>query len=105
VEYSVTHEAAAQRYARFLSGISQVRCRLLTGPSADAVIVDLDARVATEGANLVTIEAHSSGDFLFREQVGDVWLASPVDVYLDLLRGEGRSKEIAEHLRKEKIGF
>ena len=29
----------------------------------------------------------------------------PGQVYLDLLRGEGRSKEMAEHLRKERIGF
>jgi len=31
------------------------------------------------------------------------YIARPV--YLDLLRGEGRSKEMAEHLRKEWLGF
>ena len=55
--------------------------------------------------NLAIIEAKSPGDLLFRERVGGIWLASPVQVYLDLLRGEGRSKEMAEHLRKERIGF
>ena len=45
------------------------------------------------------------GDLLFRERVGGVWLASPIQVYLDLLRGEGRAKEMAEHLRRERIGF
>jgi hypothetical protein len=34
-----------------------------------------------------------------------VWLASPIQIYLDLLRGEGRSKEMAEHFREERIGF
>ena len=63
------------------------------------------ARVVDEGANLAIIEATSPGDFLFRERVGGIWLASPVQVYLDLLRGEGRSKEMAEHLRKKRIGF
>jgi integrase len=28
---------------------------------------------------------------LFRERVGGIWLASPIQVYLDLLRGEGRA--------------
>jgi len=42
---------------------------------------------------------------LFRQQVGGVWLASPIQVYLDLLRGEGRTKEMAEHLRRERLGF
>lgn len=104
-KYAISYEAAAQRYAPFLSSVSQVRARLLTGPSADVAIGDLGARVVNEGANLAIIEAKSLGELLFREQVGGIWLASPIQVYLDLLRGEGRSKEMAEHLRKEKIGF
>lgn len=105
VEYAVSFEAAAQRYAPFLSAVSQVRCRLLAGSGADAAIADLGARVVSEGANLSVIEAKSTGDLLFRERVGGVWLASPIHVYLDLLRGEGRAKEMAGHLRKERIGF
>jgi len=105
VEYAVTHEAAAQRYAPFLTSVSQVRCRVLAGHVAETAIGILNARVVNEGANLAVIEGKSHGDFLFREQHDDIWLASPVQVYLDLLRGEGRSKEMAEHLRKEKIGF
>ncbi|MES2537552.1 MAG: hypothetical protein V4632_16965 [Pseudomonadota bacterium] len=104
-EYAISHEAAAQRYAPFLSSVSQVRTRLLIGANADAAIADLGARVVNEGANLVIIDAKSPGELLFREQVGGIWLASPVQVYLDLLRGEGRSKEMAEHLRKERIDF
>lgn len=105
VEYAVSFDAAAQRYAPFLSSISQVRSRLLAGSAADAAIAELGARVVSEGANLAIIEAKSSGDLLFRERVGGVWLASPIQVYLDLLRGEGRAKEMAEHLRRERIGF
>ncbi len=103
--YAISHEAAAQRYSPFLSSVSQVRARLLIGSNADAAIGELGARVVNEGANLAIIEAKSPGDLLFRERVGGIWLASPVQVYLDLLRGEGRSKEMAEHLRKERIGF
>ena len=105
VEYAITHEAAAQRYTAFLSSVSQVRCRMLAGGAAEAAIGELDARVVNEGANLVILDAKSDGDFLFRERVGDVWLASPIQVYLDLLRGEGRGKEMADHLRRERIGF
>jgi len=105
VGYAVSYEAAAQRYAPFLSSISQVRTRLLPSADADAALAELDARIVTEGANLAVIETRSTGELLFREQVGGVWLASPVQVYLDLLRGEGRAKEMAEHLRRERIGF
>jgi len=68
-------------------------------------MAELGARVVNEGANFAVIETKSAGELLFRQNVGGVWLASPVQVYLDLLRGEGRAKEMAEHLRKERIGF
>jgi hypothetical protein len=105
VPYAISHEAAAQIYAPFLSNVSQVRIRLLSGVNADAAIGDIGARTVKEGANLVIIEAKSPGELLFRERVGGLWLASPIHIYLDLLRGEGRSKEMAEHFRKERIGF
>jgi len=37
--------------------------------------------------------------------VDGLWLASPIHTYLDLVRAEGRAKELAEHLRRERIGF
>ena len=105
VAYAVSYEAAAQRYAPFLSAISQVRIRLLPGTGAETAMAELNAREVNEGANLAVIETKSAGELLFRQNVGGVWLASPVQVYLDLLRGEGRAKEMAEHLRQERIGF
>ncbi len=104
-EYAITHEAAGQWYAPFLSTVSQVRCRLLASPAADRTLGALDARVVDQGANLAVIEVKSPGELLFRESVNGVWLASTVQVYLDLMRSEGRSREMAEHLRSERIGF
>jgi hypothetical protein len=104
-EYAITHEVAGQRYAPFLSNIAQVRARLLAGPAAEQAIGDLDARVVNEGANLFVIDVKTSGELLFRERVDGAWLASPVQVYLDLMRSEGRSKELAQHVREERIGF
>ena len=104
-EYAITHEAAGQRYAPFLSTVSQVRCRLLDGPAADRALGALDARVVDQGANLAVIEVKSPGDLLFRESVNGIWLAGAVQVYLDLMRSEGRAREMAKHLRQERIGF
>ena len=104
VGYAISNEAAAQRYAPFLSSFGQVRCRVLVTPEANDALADLGARVVNEGANFAIMEVKSPGDLLFRERVGNAWLASPIHVYLDLLRGEGRAKEMAEHLRNERIG-
>ena len=105
VEYAITHEAAGQRYAPFLSVVSQVRCRVMASAAADGALGALDAHVVDRGANLVIIEAKSSGELLLRELVDGIWLASPVQVYLDLIRGEGRAREMAKHLRQERLGF
>lgn len=105
VDYAFSHEAAAQRLTPFLSSVSQVRVRFLAGPAAETALADLGARSVTEGANLAVIETKSAGELLFRERLAGLWLASPIQIYLDLLRGEGRSKEMAEHFRKERIGF
>ena len=105
VEYAITHEAAGQRYAPFLSTVSQMRCRLMAGAAAAEALGALDAHTVDRGANLAVIEVESPGDLLFRELVDGAWLASPVQVYLDLICGEGRAKEMAQHLRRERIGF
>ena len=105
VQHAISHESAAQRYAPFLSNVSQVRVLALIDVNADAAIGDLEARVVNDGANLGIIDAKSSSELLAREQIDGLWLASPIQIYLDLLHGEGRSKEMAEHFRKERIGF
>jgi hypothetical protein len=43
VDYAITHEVAAQRYAPFLSSVSQARFRLIPGPGVDAALADLNA--------------------------------------------------------------
>ena len=58
------------------------------------------ARIVNAGANLAVVETKSAGELLFQQSVGGVWLDSPVQVYPDLLRSEGRAKEMPEHLRK-----
>ena len=105
IDYAVTHEAAAQRYAPFLSNASQLRIRLPAGSATESALGELGARPVTEGANLLVINAKSQGDLLFRQRVDGVCLASPIQTYLDLVRAEGRAKELAEHLRRTRIGF
>jgi hypothetical protein len=105
ISYAISYDAAAQRYAPFLSNVSQVRARVLWASNAETAIADLGARPVDEGSNLTITETESAGELLFSEKVDGIWLASRIQVYLDLLRGEGRAKELADHLRKERIGF
>jgi hypothetical protein len=105
VSHAVSFEAAAQAYAPFLSSLSQVKCRAMSGPALESGLAALNARVVEEGANFSVLETQSVGDLLFREQIDGTWLASPIQVYLDLQRSEGRAKELAQNLRRERIPF
>lgn len=105
VTYALTGQAAAQRYAPFLSNVSVVTLRVLGSHAVDEVIGDLGGQEVAEGANLEVFAAESEDEFNFREYVDDVWLCSPIRTYLDLLRSKGRSQELADHLRRERIGF
>lgn len=106
VEYVLTQESAAQRYAPFLSSLSRVSCRAASARAAAKALTELGAREVSEGANFTMIETLAEeGPFLFKERHDPAWLASPVQVYLDLLIAGGRAQEAAEHLRKERIGF
>ena len=101
--YAVTGEAAAQIYSPFLSSVSQVVCRMLAGEATVGALADMQARAVNEGWNLAVIESRSPVDFKHAETKNGVRLASPLQVYLDLLQGTGRSKEMAEHIRREKL--
>lgn len=101
--YAVTAEAAAQAYAPYLSSISQLRCRIIPGPRQQEALELMRARPVSEGWNLGVIEARARGDVTVGERVDGVCLAPPLQVYLDLLQGTGRSKEMAAHLRTERL--
>lgn len=103
--YAITGAAAAQIHAPYLSQVSQVQCRLAAGSAAEAVLETLDARPVREGWNLGVIESKSVDEFVFRQRISDAWFADPLQTYLDLLQGGGRSKEMAEHLRAERLNF
>jgi len=105
VEYAVTHEAAAQRYAPYLSAISQARVRVVPRANLEEALQELGAHEVDGGANLALIEAKTSTEVQLRNHDAGVWFALPIQVYLDLMRSEGRARDMAAHLRGEIIRF
>jgi hypothetical protein len=102
--YEITGLMGGQTHAPHLSNVTQVHCRLQAGPRQEVVLEAIDARPVREGWNLALVEQGSNDPFAFRERIGDAWFADPLQTYLDLLQAGGRSKELADHLRLEKLG-
>jgi len=103
IAYAVTGEAAAQAYAPYLSSISQLRCRIAPGPARQEALDRLQAHPVTEGWNLGLIETKARSDVRIGERIDGVAFAPPLQVYLDLLHGAGRAKEMASHLRDVRL--
>jgi hypothetical protein len=105
VAYELTGEAAAQHYSPWLTNINVLRFRLVYSNEAEAALTALKAQPTTEGSNLWVMEVASSKELAHRRQEDGIWYAHPIQVYLDLLKMEGRAHDAAQHLRETKIGF
>jgi hypothetical protein len=103
VAYALTGEGAAQLYAPSDSNISGIRCRMIAGEAQRTILQALGARPVSDGWNLGVIDAGSIDDLFIAGQSNGVVLASPLQVYLDLMQGSESAREFAAHLRREKL--
>ena len=103
LDLEFTGQFAAQAYAPFLSNVSGLTVRTFGKQTHNWLISILGAREVSEGANLFVLDAKpvKQRHRMFDERMH--LLASPLQVYLDLLEDHGRSKEMAEHLRSQKL--
>jgi len=102
-DLEITGQFAAQSYAPFLSNISNLAVRVTDKRSREWLLSVLGAREVSEGANLTVIDAKSKRLSRGVSDDPERLLASPLQVYLDLLEDHGRSKEMAAHLRSQKL--
>ena len=100
-----TGQFAAQSYAPFLSSVSDLAVRVHGKQDRERLLSILGARKVSEGANLIVIDASSKKRSRKRNEADERLLATPLQVYLDLLEDHGRSKEMAEHLRSQKLAW
>lgn len=103
VPYELTGITAGQIHAPYLSSASQTLCRIPAGRAMQAVLDAIEARPVRDGWNLGVHELKSDEELRFRQRIADLWVADPLQTYLDLLQTGGRAKELAQHLRAEKL--
>ena len=105
IDLEFTGQFAAQSYTPFLSSVSDLAVRVHGKQDSEWLLSMLGARKVSEGANLVVIDASSERRSRKRNETDERLLATPLQVYLDLLEDHGRSKEMAEHLRSQKLAW
>jgi hypothetical protein len=99
--WAFTGAAAANVYAPLLTVVDTAEIIVPKG-QASILASALKLEPADKGAN-VTLMERKGASLQFREQYsgGSSYFASPFILYLDLLDGRGRNKELAQHVREK----
>ncbi len=98
--WAFTGAAAGNIYAPLLT--STEGAEIIVPPGyAEMFANELGLKSVNKGANVTIIEREPAS-LLYRQSCSDlpIFIASPYILYLDLLDGRGRNKELAEHIRK-----
>lgn len=103
IPYELAGITAGQIHAPYLSSVSQVICRIPAKVSMNAMLDSVDARPVRDGWNLGVHEVADDDELRFRERIDGFWVSDPLQTYLDLIQSGGRAKELAQHLRAEKL--
>lgn len=104
--WGLTLEHGANHYAPLLTRLPSTLTALV--PSSLNWKKEAEAsgfKVVSSGENLRLLVSKSVCPFLGRERVRKLWVASPIQVYLDLYSWPQRGKDQAKHLREKRIGF
>ncbi|EPY4274722.1 MULTISPECIES: type IV toxin-antitoxin system AbiEi family antitoxin [Enterobacterales] len=98
--WAFTGAAAANVYAPLLTSTEGAEIIVPRG-YAERMADVLGLKPVSKGANVTLIEREPAS-LLYREMHPDhpIFFASPYILYLDLLDGRGRNKELAEHIRE-----
>tara|TARA_Y100000114_G_scaffold157102_1_gene187085 strand:- start:2299 stop:3390 length:1092 start_codon:yes stop_codon:yes gene_type:complete len=106
--WAVTLEHGAEAYAPLLTKLPSVLTVVVPEELAyhlRQAAQESGFREVPSGENLRILTTNERSPFLGRRKFDSIWVASPIQLYLDLHSWPRRGKEQAEHLRKERIKF
>lgn len=103
--YAVTLIQGAMHRAPFLTQMEQATLLLPDTVDLKRLASDCRLQTAETGYNALLISTRSQAPLMYRQHQDNLWLASDIQIYLDLFASPGRGREQAEHLRRERIGF
>ena len=99
--YALTGCSGAERHAPH---IAYHRATAYVEPSQiERVARRAGLREVSRGSNVQIFDAYDSGVFLGRQQIGGIWIAHPVQLFIDLKQTRARGDEAAAFLHSQII--
>lgn len=100
IKYALTGFAGAVRYA---PSVRYQRAMAYVSRDVEIIAEKLLLKEVTSGANVTLFVPYDEGVFYGTRQIDDICIASPVQVYLDLIELKGRGPEAAQAILDEVI--
>jgi hypothetical protein len=105
VEYALTLTSGARLVAPFTTAGERLEVLLPLTADLAAVRDALSLKPVDEGENVIFLQTLERSPFLFRRRCQDAWVASDIQLYLDLFSWPARGEEQARHLRAERLPY
>jgi len=102
---ALTLTSGAELSAPHTTGVDQLSILLAQSTPIDEVAATLELKPVTDGANITFLLTKEKAPYMFRRLIDDVWVATDIQLYLDLYSLPARGREQAAHLRRERLSF
>lgn len=100
IPYALTGFSASNRLAPMVRG---QRAMIYVANSIESVAEKVGLKPVESGANIILIQPYDDGVYWNASLVGNLQIANPIQVYLDLKKYPGRGEEAADFLHREVI--
>ncbi len=105
LDYALTLGAGSELVAPYATSVTRLHVIVPPKAPVDDLAERMGLRPVEEGENVVFLIPRSQSPLMFRQRVDSLWVASDVQLYLDLFAWPLRGKEQAKHLRTERLAF
>jgi len=106
IEYALTLNSGAELIAPHAVGFTEVHALLPATVLVEELAPQMGLKPAVDGGNVRFMGTRDRAPLMFRHQLdGGEWVASDVQLYLDLMNWPKRGKEQAQHLRSLRLPY
>ena len=105
IDYALTLTSGAELVAPFATATDRLSVVVPLGTDLAALAQTTRLKSVEDGANIAFLLPRSRTPLMLRQRLDDAWVASDVQLYLDLFSLPARGKEQAKHLRAARLKF
>jgi Transcriptional regulator, AbiEi antitoxin, Type IV TA system len=105
VKYALTLASGANLVAPFVTRVDKLSILLEKADDIERIAGECKLELVESGDNVNLLIPRTQSPLMFRQSINDVFVASNIQIYLDLSAWPMRGKEQARHLREERLSF